>query len=73
MTDRADDAYVVVGQGPDGPLYLDDTAGGVASAAAAKRFRSRVDAEAGLQIAALAPIGGVQAWRIAPWSDVAPD
>jgi hypothetical protein len=66
MTGKLDQGFVVLADGPDGAIYLDDTGAGVRTAAEAKHFRSAIDAEAGLYIAELAPVGGVRGWRIQP-------
>jgi hypothetical protein len=66
MTHKPGGTFVVVGDGPDGPIYLDDTGTAARTRAEAKHFRSRIDAEAGLHIAELAPVGDVHAWRIKP-------
>ena len=56
--------YVVRSDGPDGPVYLDDTGTGVREIEDAKKFRSELDANAGLVIAGLAPTGAEGEWRV---------
>ena len=61
---------MVCGEGPDGPVFLDDTGVAVHDVREAKQFTSQVDAEAGLRIAELAPAGAVEGWRVLPLADL---
>jgi hypothetical protein len=56
--------FVVWADGPDGPVYLDDTGTGVLNIDQAKKFLSEADAKVGLVIADLAPTGVEGEWRV---------
>jgi hypothetical protein len=58
--------FVVRADGDDRPVYLDDTGGPAHDPAHAKVFRTRTDAQAGLAIAQLAPLGRARNWRVEP-------
>ncbi len=58
------DAFVVWADGPDGPIYLDDTGTGVLDIAEAKRFEGEAEVQAALAIAELAPPGADGPWHV---------
>ena len=66
MTQDPHRGFVVLADGDEGPVYLDDTGGATHDPAEAKVFRDETDAHAGLRIAELAPVGSARNWRIEP-------
>jgi hypothetical protein len=62
--ERQSPEFVVWSEGPDGPVYLDDTGTGVHDIVDAKRFEGETDAHTGIEIAELAPTGVEGPWHI---------
>lgn len=56
--------FVVWADGPDGPVYLDDTGTGVLDIAQAKWFEGEAEVHAALAIAELAPTGADGPWHV---------
>jgi hypothetical protein len=58
--------FVVWSEGPDGPVYLDNTGTGVLDIVHAKRFEGEAEAHTGIEIAELAPTGADGPWHVKP-------